>query len=86
MDLRHEALLMLDKRGADFARLDAESTNLDLLVRAAEVLQIAAVDKPREVAGAMSKIGVRTCAECELSLSATARFCRRCGHPQAQSA
>jgi hypothetical protein len=40
----------------------------------------------REVAGASSNVGVRSCAECELSLSATARFCRRCGHPQAQSA
>jgi hypothetical protein len=40
----------------------------------------------REVAGAISQVGVRSCAECELSLSATARFCRRCGHPQAQSA
>jgi hypothetical protein len=40
----------------------------------------------REVAGAMSHVGVRSCAQCELSLSATARFCRRCGHPQAQSA
>jgi hypothetical protein len=40
----------------------------------------------REVAGAISQIGVRTCAHCELSLSATARFCRRCGTPQAQSA
>lgn len=40
----------------------------------------------REVAGASSQVGVRSCAECELSLSATARFCRRCGHPQAQSA
>jgi hypothetical protein len=40
----------------------------------------------REVAGAVSQVGVRTCAECELSLSATARFCRRCGHPQSQSA
>jgi hypothetical protein len=40
----------------------------------------------REVAGAVSGIGVRTCAHCELSLSATARFCRRCGTPQARSA
>ncbi len=40
----------------------------------------------REVAGVVSGIGVRTCANCELSLSATARFCRRCGTPQAQSA
>jgi hypothetical protein len=40
----------------------------------------------REVAGATSHVGVRSCAQCELSLSATARFCRRCGHPQAQSA
>jgi hypothetical protein len=40
----------------------------------------------REVAGAKTQVGVRTCAECELSLSATARFCRRCGHPQSQSA
>ncbi len=40
----------------------------------------------REVAGAISQIGVRSCGHCELSLSATARFCRRCGTPQAQSA
>jgi hypothetical protein len=40
----------------------------------------------REVSGAISQIGVRSCTECELSLSATARFCRRCGHPQSQSA
>ncbi|MEX0626421.1 MAG: hypothetical protein WD402_07745 [Chloroflexota bacterium] len=40
----------------------------------------------REVAGAISPVGVRSCAQCELSLSATARFCRRCGHPQSQSA
>ena len=40
----------------------------------------------REVADAISQIGVRSCAQCELSLSATARFCRRCGTPQAQSA
>jgi hypothetical protein len=40
----------------------------------------------REVAGAISQIGVRSCGHCELSLSATARFCRRCGTPQSQSA
>ena len=40
----------------------------------------------REVAGATSQVGIRNCAQCELSVSATARFCRRCGHPQAQSA
>jgi hypothetical protein len=40
----------------------------------------------REVAGAASQVGVRTCGQCELSLSATARFCRRCGNPQSQSA
>jgi ribosomal protein L40E len=40
----------------------------------------------REVAAAISQVGVRSCAQCELSLSATARFCRRCGHPQSQSA
>lgn len=40
----------------------------------------------REVAGALTQIGVRNCGHCELSLSASARFCRRCGTPQAQSA
>lgn len=40
----------------------------------------------REMAGAISQVGVRTCGQCELSLSATARFCRRCGTPQTQSA
>jgi ribosomal protein L40E len=40
----------------------------------------------REVAGATSQIGVQNCAQCGLSLSATARFCRRCGARQAQPA
>ena len=40
----------------------------------------------REVAGAMSHVGVHACGECGLSLSATARFCRRCGTRQAQPA
>ena len=40
----------------------------------------------REVSGAITEIGVRSCGHCELSISATARFCRRCGTPQAQSA
>jgi hypothetical protein len=40
----------------------------------------------REMAGAITQVGVRTCGQCELSLSATARFCRRCGTPQTQSA
>ncbi|HET7521597.1 MAG TPA: hypothetical protein VFK61_08695 [Candidatus Limnocylindria bacterium] len=40
----------------------------------------------REVAGAMTHIGVQSCGECGLSLSASARFCRRCGTRQAQPA
>jgi hypothetical protein len=40
----------------------------------------------REVAGAASQIGVQSCGACGLSLSASARFCRRCGTRQAQSA
>jgi hypothetical protein len=40
----------------------------------------------REVAGAPSQIGVQACGECGLSLSASARFCRRCGTRQARSA
>jgi hypothetical protein len=40
----------------------------------------------REVAGAMSHVGVQSCGECGLSLSASARFCRRCGTRQARSA
>jgi ribosomal protein L40E len=40
----------------------------------------------REVAGAMSHVGVQSCGECGLSLSASARFCRRCGTSQARSA
>jgi ribosomal protein L40E len=34
----------------------------------------------------MSNIGVQACGECGLSLSASARFCRRCGTRQARSA
>jgi ribosomal protein L40E len=40
----------------------------------------------REVAGAAANIGVQNCGQCGLSLSASARFCRRCGTRQAQSA
>ncbi len=40
----------------------------------------------REVAGNMSSIAVQSCGQCGLSLSASARFCRRCGTRQAQSA
>jgi ribosomal protein L40E len=40
----------------------------------------------REVAGAMTSIGVQACGHCGLSLSASARFCRRCGTRQARSA
>jgi len=35
-----------------------------------------------EVAEAMSHVGVQACGECGLSLSASARFCRRCGTRQ----
>jgi hypothetical protein len=40
----------------------------------------------REVAGVLTNIGVQDCGHCGLSLSASARFCRRCGTPQARSA
>jgi hypothetical protein len=40
----------------------------------------------REVVGAVSAIGIQSCGECGLSLSASARFCRRCGTRQARSA
>jgi hypothetical protein len=39
-----------------------------------------------EVSNAISQIGVQDCGHCGLSLSASARFCRRCGTPQARSA
>ncbi|MCC6619336.1 MAG: hypothetical protein IT341_09920, partial [Chloroflexi bacterium] len=41
----------------------------------------------REVAEAgAATVGVQNCGGCGLSLSATARFCRRCGSPQSRSA
>ncbi|MGH2427691.1 MAG: hypothetical protein ACRDGV_02215, partial [Candidatus Limnocylindria bacterium] len=40
----------------------------------------------REVAGAGGHVGVQNCGHCGLSLSASARFCRRCGTQQARSA
>ncbi|MGI8658320.1 MAG: hypothetical protein ACR2K4_06075 [Candidatus Limnocylindria bacterium] len=40
----------------------------------------------REVANATGQIGVQSCGGCGLSLSANARFCRRCGTRQARSA
>jgi ribosomal protein L40E len=36
----------------------------------------------REVAGAVANVGVQNCGQCGLSLSANARFCRRCGTRQ----
>jgi hypothetical protein len=40
----------------------------------------------REVAAARSAVAVHSCGACGLSLSASARFCRRCGTAQARSA
>ncbi len=40
----------------------------------------------REVAAARSAVAVQSCGSCGLSLSASARFCRRCGTRQARSA
>jgi hypothetical protein len=40
----------------------------------------------REVAAARSAVAVQSCGACGLSLSASARFCRRCGTAQARSA
>lgn len=40
----------------------------------------------KEVAGGGSAVAVQSCGSCGLSLSANARFCRRCGTRQAQSA
>ena len=40
----------------------------------------------REVAEAAAAVGIQNCAGCGLSLSASARFCRRCGTPQSRSA
>lgn len=40
----------------------------------------------REVAAARSAVAVQSCGSCGLSLSASARFCRRCGTQQARSA
>jgi hypothetical protein len=40
----------------------------------------------REVAGGLSQVAVQSCTSCGLSLSASARFCRRCGTRQAQPA
>jgi hypothetical protein len=59
---------------------------------AAEIAALAAAGRPisfweasaNEVAGAA--VGVQNCGQCGLSLSANARFCRRCGTRQAQSA
>jgi ribosomal protein L40E len=40
----------------------------------------------REVAAAGGNFGLQNCGQCGLSLSANARFCRRCGTRQARSA
>ena len=61
-------------------------------VSQAELARLAALQgsfweaSAREVAGAAGHVGVQSCGDCGLSLSANARFCRRCGTRQAQSA
>jgi hypothetical protein len=61
-------------------------------VSQAELARLAALQgsfweaSAREVAGAAGQVGVQSCGQCGLSLSANARFCRRCGTRQAQSA
>jgi ribosomal protein L40E len=61
------------------------------LLSAGEMGQVAARGafwdaSAHEVSNAISQIGVQDCGHCGLSLSASARFCRRCGTPQARSA
>ncbi|MDQ6683247.1 MAG: hypothetical protein M3Y88_08255, partial [Chloroflexota bacterium] len=40
----------------------------------------------RQVAEGIGAVAIQSCDSCGLSLSASARFCRRCGTPQARSA
>ncbi len=40
----------------------------------------------RQVAEGISAVAIQSCDSCGLSLSASARFCRRCGSPQTRSA
>jgi hypothetical protein len=76
--------VVLPYRSSGAAPRDAE---LHAATSAAPAAGVAFWDaSAREVAGAISQIGVRSCGHCELSLSASARFCRRCGTPQSQSA
>ncbi len=58
----------------------------DLSVRAAAHGATFWEASAREVANAAGNVGVQNCGQCGLSLSANARFCRRCGTRQAQSA
>ena len=59
---------------------------VELAARAASVGGSFWEASAREVAGAISHVGVQSCGKCGLSLSASARFCRRCGTSQARSA
>jgi hypothetical protein len=62
---------------------------MELAARAAAGLEVPGAfweASAREVAGAISQVGVHSCGDCGLSLSASARFCRRCGTRQARSA
>jgi hypothetical protein len=64
----------------------AAAASGDLAARAARAGSGFWEASAREVAGAAAHIGVQNCGQCGLSLSANARFCRRCGTRQAQSA
>jgi hypothetical protein len=62
---------------------------MELAARAAAGLEVPGAfweASAREVAGAISQVGVQSCGDCGLSLSASARFCRRCGTRQARTA
>jgi hypothetical protein len=63
----------------------AAVTDAELALRAAAGAQFWEASA-REVASAVGGVGIQNCGECGLSLSANARFCRRCGTRQARSA
>ncbi len=84
-----EGALAPDRKVLPYRSSGASVHPIEAAVRTASGLPVPGAfwdASAREVAGAMSHVGVQACGECGLSLSASARFCRRCGTRQARSA
>jgi hypothetical protein len=76
-----------DQRVATAAARSAAIEQRDAAQRQRELSSVGIPEAPEPVPASITPIsGIATCPSCGLSLSASARFCRRCGTQQQRSA